>query len=146
MNLATVLTIVLIACQSVLTLTELCTITSYVDVKNVTATCVNITIGNLEVPAGETMLLDLLDGATVTFTGNVTFGYVNWTGPLIRVYGSGVTIQGEKGKNTFKFFIDCFFFILTNHIIILKCVTLSKLLPCNAVLFTYFGNVFFLLL
>jgi len=102
MNLTTVrsglIITVLAACQSVLTVSEVCTITSYEDVENVTATCFNITIGDLEVPAGETLLLDLLDGATVTFTGNVTFGYVNWAGPLIRVYGNGVTIQGEEGK------------------------------------------------
>lgn len=96
---------VLLACHSALTVGELCTITSFEDVGNVTATCLNITIGNLEVPAGETLLLDLLDGATVTFSGNVTFGYVNWAGPLIRVYGSGVTIQGEEGKYIiFSFF------------------------------------------
>lgn len=78
---------------------ETCVVTEFEDVLNATENCTDIIIGDLFVPAGQTLVLDLLDGASVTFRGNVTFGYVNWVGPLMRVYGSGVTVQGEEGKS-----------------------------------------------
>ncbi|KAL1509619.1 hypothetical protein ABEB36_004329 [Hypothenemus hampei] len=74
-----------------------CAIKTIQDVSKVTSTCQNINIEDLVVPAGETLTLDLIEKATVTLKGNITFGYVNWIGPLMRVYGSNVTIKGEKG-------------------------------------------------
>ncbi|CAG9767025.1 unnamed protein product [Ceutorhynchus assimilis] len=74
-----------------------CFVTKFEDVANATKNCQNILVGNLTVPAGKTLVLDLLPGATVNFIGNVTFGFENWVGPLMRVYGNNVTVQGEDG-------------------------------------------------
>lgn len=38
----------------------------------------------------------------VTFSGQTTFGYTPWEGPLIAVSGDGVLVQGAPGHT-----IDC---------------------------------------
>nr|AHG54223.1 polygalacturonase 17 [Lygus lineolaris] len=57
-----------------------------------------ITIKNLEVPAGVTLDLDNLQaGTTVEFAGKVTFGYTQWLGPLIKITGKNIKIEGKPG-------------------------------------------------
>lgn len=60
--------------------------------------CKNVVLSGIAVPAGETLdLSDAADGTTFTFEGTTTFGYKEWTGPLIRFAGSDITIQGADG-------------------------------------------------
>ncbi|KAM3425002.1 hypothetical protein BST61_g6972 [Cercospora zeina] len=62
------------------------------------ASCSNIILKDIAVPAGETLdLTGLKDGTTVTFEGTTTFGYKEWEGPLISVSGTGVQINGASG-------------------------------------------------
>jgi polygalacturonase len=67
------------------------------------ASCTNITLNNINVPAGTTLdLTKLKDGATVTFQGKTTFGYKAWKGPLISIAGNKITVNGASGH-----VIDC---------------------------------------
>lgn len=60
--------------------------------------CKNVVLSGIAVPAGETLdLSDAADGTTFTFEGTTTFGYKEWTGPLIRFAGSDITVQGADG-------------------------------------------------
>ncbi|THW05491.1 putative endo-polygalacturonase [Aureobasidium pullulans] len=75
-----------------------CTFTSYDDVADQIADCSTVTLSGITVPAGETLdLSDAADGATITFAGTTTFEYSEWSGPLIRAGGKGVTITGASG-------------------------------------------------
>ncbi|KAJ3195535.1 Polygalacturonase, partial [Irineochytrium annulatum] len=59
--------------------------------------CANITLSNIAVPAGETLdLTKLKAGTNVMFEGTTTFGYKEWTGPLISAAGS-ISIHGAAG-------------------------------------------------
>jgi polygalacturonase len=59
------------------------------------SSCTNIAINGITVPAGTTLdLTKLKDGTTVTFSGTTTFAYDEWSGPLISVAGTGITVQG----------------------------------------------------
>jgi len=60
--------------------------------------CTDIVISDLTVPPGVTLDLNLTRGSTVTFTGQTLFEFVNWSGPLIRVKGQAVTVQGAEGS------------------------------------------------
>nr|XP_023030296.1 polygalacturonase-like [Leptinotarsa decemlineata] len=75
-----------------------CTIRRYSDVPSVLSNCTTIIIDNLVFPAGITFELYLQKGTTVTFKGTTRFEYTPWSGPLIRVKGSNITIQGEPGS------------------------------------------------
>ncbi|KAE8415040.1 glycosyl hydrolases family 28-domain-containing protein [Aspergillus pseudocaelatus] len=75
-----------------------CTFTSAADAKSGKASCSTITLSNIEVPAGETLdLTDLNEGTTVIFSGETTFGYKEWEGPLISVSGTNIKVQQESG-------------------------------------------------
>ncbi|RPB02495.1 the polygalacturonase [Choiromyces venosus 120613-1] len=76
-----------------------CTITSASDLATAKATCTDISIGTLTVPAGQTLdLTGLLEGTKVTFTGTVTFGYKEWKGPLVSVDGTNIQVIGAPGS------------------------------------------------
>lgn len=46
-------------------------------------------------PSGTTLdLTDLEDGTSVIFSGETTFGYEEWSGPLISISGSDITVSG----------------------------------------------------
>jgi len=76
-----------------------CTVNSTSDLATAKKTCTNISIGSLTVPAGQTLDMgDLLSGTIVTFTGIVSFGYKEWTGPLVSVSGTNVKIVGAPGS------------------------------------------------
>ncbi|KAH3679426.1 hypothetical protein WICMUC_000971 [Wickerhamomyces mucosus] len=77
-----------------------CTVTTsnLGDIATIKNDCTSIVINGVTVPAGETLdLTGLKQGTTVTFEGTTTFGYEEWTGPLISVSGSGITVTGSSG-------------------------------------------------
>ncbi len=74
-----------------------CTLTDFSDLDTVKS-CSTITIGTLEVPAGETLdLTDLADDTKVVFSGTVTFGYKEWDGPMVSISGTGLDVSGTDG-------------------------------------------------
>ncbi|XP_056643059.1 polygalacturonase-like [Diorhabda sublineata] len=75
-----------------------CEIENFDQVESIVKSCTDITIKNLVVPAGITLELDLKEGTTLTFTGVTTFEHTPWSGPLIRLRGSKITVQGTPGS------------------------------------------------
>ncbi|CAH1105253.1 unnamed protein product [Psylliodes chrysocephalus] len=73
-----------------------CNINRYVDVASVTANCKNIYVGSFAVPPGQTLKLALQSGTTLTFNGEISFGYTQWTGPLMWITGNSITVQGSS--------------------------------------------------
>lgn len=62
------------------------------------SSCSSIVLSSIAVPAGTTLdMTGLKDGTTVTFEGTTTFGYKEWTGPLISFSGKDITINGASG-------------------------------------------------
>jgi len=53
-------------------------------------------IGGFTVPAGETFTLNAPDGASVSLTGELTFGFAEWEGPLMVIGGNDVTFNGNN--------------------------------------------------
>ncbi|KAH7351007.1 putative polygalacturonase 2 [Rhexocercosporidium sp. MPI-PUGE-AT-0058] len=63
------------------------------------AACATITLSNLVVPAGTTLdLTKLTKGTKVIFEGTTTFGYEEWSGPLISVSGTNIAVSGAAGN------------------------------------------------
>lgn len=57
--------------------------------------CSTITLDSLFVPAGTTLdLTKLKKGTHVVFKGTTTFGYKEWSGPLVSISGDSLTIDG----------------------------------------------------
>ncbi|OWP04100.1 hypothetical protein B2J93_5921 [Marssonina coronariae] len=64
------------------------------------AACATITLSNLVVPAGTTLdLTGLTKGTKVIFDGTTTFGYEEWSGPLISISGESITVVGAPGNS-----------------------------------------------
>ncbi|KAG6950402.1 hypothetical protein JG688_00014173 [Phytophthora aleatoria] len=60
------------------------------------SSCSTITVGTLTVPPGVTLdLSKAKNGATINFTGTVTFGTEKWAGPLVSISGNSLTIKGS---------------------------------------------------
>nr|CCJ09444.1 glycoside hydrolase family 28 protein [Phaedon cochleariae] len=78
--------------------TKDCTITRFSQVQTVINSCTDILVSNLTVPAGIVLELDLQNGTTMTFEGTTLFEHTPWSGPLIRVKGVDVTLQGAPGS------------------------------------------------
>ncbi|KAJ7222127.1 glycoside hydrolase [Mycena pura] len=57
--------------------------------------CTTIVIGGFTVPAGQTFALAPPDGASVSLTGAVTFGFQEWAGPLMTITGNDITFNGN---------------------------------------------------
>ncbi|KAJ8958401.1 hypothetical protein NQ318_002183 [Aromia moschata] len=74
-----------------------CTVTSYDQVATAVASCSDLTIDGIEVPAGKALELSLKDGAKLTFQGHITFGHSEWGGPLVVIKGKGITVEGASG-------------------------------------------------
>ncbi|CAH1105215.1 unnamed protein product [Psylliodes chrysocephalus] len=75
-----------------------CKVTKFSQVASAVGNCTDIVLNNLVVPAGETLELYLKRGATVTFEGITLFEHTPWSGPLIRVKGQAITVQGAPGS------------------------------------------------
>ncbi|GJC89558.1 polygalacturonase [Colletotrichum liriopes] len=76
-----------------------CTVTKYADIANAVATCKDIVLESIAVPASSAIdLQKLKSGATVTFSGKTTFGTTldNDFDPII-ISGTSVTITGAPG-------------------------------------------------
>ncbi|KAF3008519.1 glycoside hydrolase 28 protein [Curvularia kusanoi] len=75
-----------------------CTFTDAASAIKGKTSCTNIVLNNIQVPAGTTLdLTKLKDGTTVTFQGTTSFGYKEWSGPLISVSGNKITVNGASG-------------------------------------------------
>lgn len=62
------------------------------------ASCTEITLQDITVPANQTLdMTGLKDGTHVTFAGTTTFGYSLWVGPLIAFSGKNLLIDGAPG-------------------------------------------------
>ncbi|KAM5353539.1 hypothetical protein ACJ41O_000189 [Fusarium nematophilum] len=62
------------------------------------ASCATIVLSNVAVPSGEAIdLRKLSDGAHVIFKGTTTWGYKEWAGPLLRISGKRITVEGASG-------------------------------------------------
>ncbi|KAK0382904.1 hypothetical protein NLU13_8820 [Sarocladium strictum] len=80
-----------------------CTFNTLAQVLQGKSTCDTITLDNINVPAGQTLdLTGLKSGCNLIFSGNTSFGYTPWTGPLIAISGQNVAVQGADGH-----IIDC---------------------------------------
>lgn len=75
-----------------------CTFTDAASAIKGKSSCTSIVLNNIAVPAGTTLdLTSLKDGTTVTFQGTTSFGYKEWSGPLISVSGSNIKVVGASG-------------------------------------------------
>ncbi|EME46541.1 glycoside hydrolase family 28 protein [Dothistroma septosporum NZE10] len=62
------------------------------------ASCTNIVLKDIAIPAGETLdMTGLTKGASVQFQGNTTVAYKEWEGPVISFSGTDITITGASG-------------------------------------------------
>ncbi|TGO13893.1 hypothetical protein BTUL_0061g00100 [Botrytis tulipae] len=60
--------------------------------------CSTIVLSALAVPSGTTLdLTGLTEGTTVIFEGITTFGYEEWSGPLVSVSGTDITVTQTTG-------------------------------------------------
>ncbi|KAL5357293.1 glycoside hydrolase [Aspergillus floccosus] len=60
--------------------------------------CSTIVLSAVAVPSGTTLdLSDLADDTTVIFEGETTWGYKEWSGPLLQISGKGIKVQGASG-------------------------------------------------
>ncbi|KAK2008242.1 family 28 glycosyl hydrolase [Colletotrichum eremochloae] len=80
-----------------------CTFTDVASAMKGKASCTDIILKDIGVPAGTTLdMTGLQPGTHVTFQGNTTFGYTQWKGPLMSFSGSNILIDGASGH-----VIDC---------------------------------------
>nr|AEE63609.1 unknown [Dendroctonus ponderosae] len=73
---------------------EPCILSTFEDVEEAVK-CQQIIVDNLEVPAGQTLKLNLTEGAEVIFRRNISFGFEHWDGPLVTINGTGITVRGD---------------------------------------------------
>ncbi|GIK04998.1 hypothetical protein Aspvir_009097 [Aspergillus viridinutans] len=60
--------------------------------------CSTIVLSDVAVPAGTTLdLSKLADGTTVIFEGETTWGYEEWSGPLLQISGTNIKVEGASG-------------------------------------------------
>ncbi|CAK5282056.1 unnamed protein product [Mycena citricolor] len=57
--------------------------------------CLTINIRTFVVPAGQSLDLNPVDGATVTMQGPVSFAHSNWAGPLMTISGNNIVFNGQ---------------------------------------------------
>ncbi|RDW58470.1 hypothetical protein BP5796_12400 [Coleophoma crateriformis] len=61
--------------------------------------CATVVISGMTVPSGTTLdLSDLADGSTVIFEGTTTWEYEEWSGPLLQIKGTDITVTGASGN------------------------------------------------
>ncbi|KAF8180802.1 glycoside hydrolase [Mycena galopus ATCC 62051] len=58
--------------------------------------CTTINIAGFTVPAGQTFSLSPPDGAVVSMTGQITFPFAAWAGPLMKISGNDITFNGNN--------------------------------------------------
>ncbi|XP_018324487.1 probable endopolygalacturonase B [Agrilus planipennis] len=79
--------------------TSECTLTgnSLENLTSILATCKDILVANLQVPAGEKLALYPQNDSIITFEGKITFGYKEMSGFLISIQGNNITVVGAPG-------------------------------------------------
>ncbi|KAK4496532.1 hypothetical protein PRZ48_012512 [Zasmidium cellare] len=61
--------------------------------------CSTIVLSSIAVPSGVTLdLTGLTTNTHVIFEGTTTFGYKEWSGPLVSVSGKSITVTGASGS------------------------------------------------
>ncbi|TAQ83982.1 hypothetical protein B7494_g7695 [Chlorociboria aeruginascens] len=76
-----------------------CTFTNAASASKSKTSCATIVLSSIAVPSGTTLdLTDLTSGTTVIFEGTTTFGYEEWSGPLVSVSGTDITVTGASGS------------------------------------------------
>lgn len=76
-----------------------CTFTNAASASKSKTSCATIVLNNIAVPSGTTLdLTKLTKGTHVIFEGTTTFGYEEWSGPLISVSGTDITVTGASGS------------------------------------------------
>jgi polygalacturonase len=60
--------------------------------------CATIVLDNIAVPSGVTLdLTSLTSGTHVIFEGETTWGYEEWSGPLLSISGQNIVVTGNSG-------------------------------------------------
>jgi hypothetical protein len=76
-----------------------CTFTNAASVSVSKKSCATIVLNNIAVPSGTTLdLTSLTAGTHVIFQGTTTFGFEQWSGPLVSVSGTSITVTGDAGS------------------------------------------------
>lgn len=76
-----------------------CTFTNAASASKSKKSCATIVLDNIAVPSGTTLdLTSLTSGTHVIFEGTTTFGYEEWSGPLVSVSGTDITVTGASGS------------------------------------------------
>lgn len=76
-----------------------CTFTNAASASKSKTSCATIVLDNVAVPSGTTLdLTGLTSGTHVIFEGTTTFGYEEWSGPLVSVSGTDITVTGASGS------------------------------------------------
>jgi len=75
-----------------------CTFTNAASLSASKASCATIVASAIAVPSGTTLdLTDLTKGTSVIFEGVTTFGYEEWSGPLVSISGTDITVTQSSG-------------------------------------------------
>lgn len=77
-----------------------CTFTGASQASKSKTSCATIVLDAIAVPSGTTLdLTGLTEGTSVIFSGETTFGYEEWSGPLISVSGTNIKVSGASGHS-----------------------------------------------
>lgn len=77
---------------------ETCTFTNAASASASKKSCATIVLSSIPVPSGVTLdLTGLTKGTHVIFEGETTFGYEEWSGPLVSVSGTDITVTAASG-------------------------------------------------
>ncbi|KAF4631934.1 hypothetical protein G7Y89_g6193 [Cudoniella acicularis] len=77
-----------------------CTFTAASAASKSKTSCATIVLDGITVPSGTTLdLTGLTSGTHVIFEGETTFGYEEWSGPLISVSGENIVVSGASGHS-----------------------------------------------
>ncbi|KAJ7626171.1 pectin lyase fold/virulence factor [Roridomyces roridus] len=58
--------------------------------------CTTINIAGFTVPAGQTFAISAPDGAVISMTGQITFPFAAWAGPLMKISGNNLVFNGNN--------------------------------------------------
>lgn len=75
-----------------------CTFTNAASASASKKSCATIVLSAIPVPSGVTLdLTGLTQGTHVIFEGETTFGFEEWSGPLVSVSGTDITVTASSG-------------------------------------------------
>ncbi|KAH8811882.1 putative extracellular polygalacturonase [Xylogone sp. PMI_703] len=77
-----------------------CTFTAASAASKSKTSCATIVLDNIAVPSGVTLdLTGLNQGTHVIFEGTTTWGYKEWSGPLVSISGEDIVVTGASGHS-----------------------------------------------